>query len=132
MIAQREGQTGNGGSGGSLSTSPSSNSLSKMGTSHRGITQDIIERAPPFTADDGISPLPSIWSDTDKWGGLEIAGDGLHVRFTGMSKGTDEAAAVRADHPMPRECGLYYYETTVHSRGKEAYDSYQRFIWRDR
>ncbi|KAF2234106.1 SPRY-domain-containing protein [Viridothelium virens] len=91
-----------------------------MNTSHRGITQDVIERAPPFTVDDSVSQLPSRWSDIDKWAGLEITGDGLHVRLTGSSKGTDEAAAVRADHPMPRECGIYYYETTIHSRGKEA------------
>ena len=121
LAAQREARSSNGGNGGSLSTSTSSNSLHKMGTSHRGITQDVIERAPPFTVNDGVSPLPSRWSDTDKSGGLEILGDGLHVRFTGLNKGADEAAAVRADRPMPRECGIYYYETIIHSRAKEAY-----------
>ncbi|KAI9692144.1 MAG: hypothetical protein M1822_006374 [Bathelium mastoideum] len=120
LAAQREGRSSGGANGGSLSTSTSSNSLHKMSTSPRGLAQDVVERAPPFAVDDGVSPLPSRWSDTDKWGGLEITGDGLHVRFTGLNKTTDDAAAVRADHPMPRECGIYYFETTIHSRAKEA------------
>ena len=120
---QREGRSSNGGNSGSLSSSPSNHNLHKLSASHRGIMQDVIERAPPFSTDDGVSPLPSRWSATDKWAGLEVTGDGHHVRFTGLSKGTEEAAAVRADHPMPRECGIYYYETTIYSRGKEAYGS---------
>ncbi|KAF2721361.1 SPRY-domain-containing protein [Polychaeton citri CBS 116435] len=110
-----------------LATRPSSSSLNKMYTSaaghvHRGVAQDVIERMPPPGPpdDDRLRPLPSRWSDEDKMAGLEILADGTEVRFNGVIKTSDEAAAVRADQPMPRECGIYYYEVTVHSRGKDG------------
>lgn len=32
-----------------------------------------------------------------------------------------DAAAVRADKPMPPQCGLFYYEVAILSKGKEGY-----------
>jgi hypothetical protein len=84
------------------------------------MTHDIIERAPVPVYEDAPAALPSRWSHTDKFGGLELTPDGLELRYQGMSKTHDEAAAVRADHPMPRECGIYYYEVTVASKGKDG------------
>jgi hypothetical protein len=85
------------------------------------MAHDIIERAPaPTFLDASPPPLPSKWNESDKFPGLEITSDGLEVKFTGMAKASDEAAAVRADHPMPRACGIYYYEVTILSRGKEG------------
>jgi hypothetical protein len=47
--------------------------------------------------------------------------DGRLARFGGASKsGHDVAAAIRADFPMPRQCGIYYYEVTVVSKGKDG------------
>ncbi|KAK5201931.1 hypothetical protein LTR16_000948 [Cryomyces antarcticus] len=121
LAAQREARTASLSSNpGSLSTSPSSVSLHKLVGSHRGLTHDVIERAPPFTAEDGPAPLPSRWSDTDKQPGAEVQADGSEVKFTGLSKSQDEAASVRSNHPMPKECGIYYYEVTVISKGKEG------------
>lgn len=37
-----------------------------------------------------------------------------------MTKTQDEAASVRSDHPMPRECGIYYFEITILSRHKDG------------
>ena len=105
---------------GTLSTSSSSVSLHKLAPSHRGMTYDIIEHQQPAD-DDGLTPLPSRWAEADRFGGLEIAADGLDVRYTTTSKLHDhEAAATRADHPMPPQCGIYYYEVTVVSKGKEG------------
>lgn len=53
--------------------------------------------------------------------GLEIMADGTEVRFNGVTKTSDEAAAVRSDFPMPKEVGIYYFEVTVLSRGKDGY-----------
>lgn len=115
--------------GGSLSTSSSSINLHKMVPSHRGMTHDIIERAPVSylsNHDDAPAPLPSKWSEMDKWQGLDVQGDGLangcEVRFAGLPKGSaaDDSASIRADHPIPRECGIYYFEVTVLSKGKEG------------
>ncbi|KAI9695146.1 MAG: hypothetical protein M1820_008852 [Bogoriella megaspora] len=105
---------------GSLSASSSSVNLHKTSGSHKGLAHDIVERAPPFQLDENMPPLPSRWSDTDKDSGLEVTNDGLSVRFTGPSKTSDEAASIRAEHHMPPECGIYYYEVAISSRAKEA------------
>lgn len=107
----------------SLSTSSSNVNLNKMHASHihRGVVQDVIERIPPPREEDNSHSLPSRFSEDDRMAGLEILADGSEVRFNGVTKTQDEAASVRADHPMPKECGLYYFEVTVLSRGKDAF-----------
>lgn len=105
---------------GSLSTSSSSVSLHKMAPSHRGMTYDIVENQLP-SEDEGPAPLPSKWKTKDKWGGLEILPSEVDVRFVGGSKLSEhEAAATRTDHPMPPECGIYYYEVTIVQKGKDG------------
>ena len=104
-----------------LSTSSSQASLPRIAPSHRGMTYDIIEREPP-SDDDHLLPLPSRWSDDDKFTGLELGNGGLEVRYTGpVNKHEHEAAAVRADNPMPPQCGIYYFEITILSKPKEGY-----------
>ncbi|GLA37714.1 hypothetical protein AnigIFM63309_004666 [Aspergillus niger] len=103
-----------------LSTSSSQASLPRIAPSHRGMTYDIIEREPP-SDDDHLLPLPSRWSDDDKFTGLELGNGGLEVRYTGpVNKHEHEAAAVRADNPMPPQCGIYYFEITILSKPKEG------------
>jgi Ran-binding protein 9/10 len=124
LAASKEGRSVQLPSSGSLSTSSSSVNLTKMVPSHRGMTHEIIERAPiqDFPAETPPVPLPSRWSESDKFNGLEISNDGLDVRFGAVSRSThEEAAAVRADYPMPRQSGIYYFEVTVISKGKEGY-----------
>ncbi|KAF1985679.1 SPRY-domain-containing protein [Aulographum hederae CBS 113979] len=110
---------------GSLSTSSSSMNLHKMVPSHRGMTHDIIERAPPVTAfgSEEVKPLPSRWNESDKFQGLDVLGEnGCEVRLQGLPKGSqsDDSATIRADHPIPRQVGLYYYEVEVVSKAKEG------------
>ncbi|KAA6416144.1 MAG: hypothetical protein FRX48_00863 [Lasallia pustulata] len=120
VAAQREASSAHSSAPGSLSTSSSSVSLHRMAPSHRGMTYEIVEHQ-PLVDDDGLTPLPSRWAEADKYGGLEIAGDGLEVRYTGLSKTHEhEAPATRADHPMPPQCGIYYYEVTIVAKGKEG------------
>ncbi|KAF2169311.1 hypothetical protein M409DRAFT_20537 [Zasmidium cellare ATCC 36951] len=107
----------------SLSASSSRVNLSKLPADYqRGAVQDVIERLPPPSAanEDRLHPLPSRWSEEDKMNGLEIMADGTEVRFNGVTKSTDEAAAVRSDYPMPKECGIFYFEVTILSRGKDG------------
>ncbi|KAF7190411.1 Ran-binding protein 9 [Pseudocercospora fuligena] len=106
-----------------LSTSPSISSLNKNTTTHyhRAPVQDIIERLPPPSVEDErLHRLPSRWSEEDKMNGLEIMADGTEVRFNGITKTSDEAAAVRSNYPMPKEVGIYYFEVTILSRGKDG------------
>lgn len=85
------------------------------------MTYEIIEKEPPTTADP-LSPLPTQWSTSDKYAGLELSNDSLDVRYTGpVHKHDHEAAALRADNPMPPQCGIYYFEIKIESKPKEGY-----------
>ena len=120
MEAQEQDQSNRPYNPGSLSTSSSSVSLQKMAPSHRGMTYDIVEHQMP-QPEDVPAPLPSRWAQIDKWGGLEIGQDGIDVKYVGTAKHSEhEAAAARTDHPMPAECGIYYYEVSVIQKGKDG------------
>jgi hypothetical protein len=127
LAAQRDARSTHSSNAGSLSTSSSSINLHKMVPSHRGMTHDIIEKAPVPVFEDALSPLPSCWNRHDKYSGLDLMANNLEVRYNGLSKTHDEAAAARADYPMPRECGIYYFEVTVISKGKEGYVLRQKY-----
>ncbi|RAL08647.1 putative Ran-binding protein (RanBP10) [Aspergillus homomorphus CBS 101889] len=103
-----------------LSTSSSQASLPRITPSHRGMTYDIIERETPIE-DDLLIPLPSGWNAEDRSSGLELTNGGFEVRYTGpVNKHDHEAAAIRADSPMPPQCGIYYFEITILSKPKEG------------
>lgn len=104
-----------------LSASPSNVHLPRMAPSHRGMTYEIIEKEPPTTADQ-FMPLPSGWSAVDRHTGLELSDEYMGVRYTGpVHKHDHEAAALRANHPMPPQCGIYYFEIKIESKPKEGY-----------
>lgn len=110
------------------STSSVQGSLPRIAPSYRGMTYDIIEREPAGDDDDLPMPLPSRWSDTDKYPGLELPHDGLELRYSGpVNKQDHEAASVRADYPMPPQCGIYYFEVTIHSKSKEGFVAISSF-----
>ena len=106
-----------------LSTRSSSTNLSKVRDPQLriGVVQDVIERIPPPTEEDKSHPLPTRWNEHDSMSGLEVLAEGTEIRFNGVAKGDHEAASVRTDHPMPKEAGLYYFEITVTSKGKEGW-----------
>jgi hypothetical protein len=120
LAAQREYRSSHSSNAGSLSTSSSSVNLHKMGASHRGMTHDIVERVPPIMEDHSAAPWPTRWNESDKYIQLELEEYGRQAKFAGSQKTHDEAASVRADYPMPRQCGIYYYEVTVVSKGKDG------------
>lgn len=41
--------------------------------------------------------------------------------FTGHGKNHKDAASVRATHPIPAACGLYYYEVKIVSKGRDGW-----------
>ncbi|KAK5134671.1 hypothetical protein LTR08_006186 [Meristemomyces frigidus] len=103
-----------------LATKSSNGKMHASHLHHRPAVQDVIERTALPTDEDRSHPLPSRWNEDDKMSGLEILADGTEVRFGGVTKTSDEAASIRSDHPMPRECGMYYFEVTILSRGKDG------------
>ncbi|KAI5807630.1 hypothetical protein DFH27DRAFT_328115 [Peziza echinospora] len=104
----------------SLPTPPSSLPLSgRLPPAHRGLAYDVVEIAP--VEEDSISPLPSRWNDADKCHGIELTHAGLEVKFAGPHKSSEnDAAAVRSDHSIPPQCGIFYYECTILSEAKES------------
>jgi Ran-binding protein 9/10 len=99
---------------------PSSNTLPPG--SHRGMSHSVIERPPQPDTEDGLAPLPTRWNREDMWGGIEVQGDGRDVKYTGPRNHHErdhEACAVRADHYMPPQCGIYYYEVLILSSKRD-------------
>ena len=119
VAAQQDYRSTHSSNAGSLSTSSSSVNLHKMAPMHRGLSLEVIERAPVFV-EEPVAPWPTRWNDTDKFPQVEIEEGGRQAKFAGPQKTQDEAASVRADCPMPRQCGIYYYEVTVVSKGKDG------------
>ncbi|KAK3491457.1 CTLH/CRA C-terminal to lish motif domain-containing protein [Neurospora crassa] len=87
---------------------------------HRGVALNLIER-PPASAEfeDAVSPLPTRWNSDDKDHTVEVFGDGYEVKYTGSKGSEHEAGAIRADNPMPMQCGVYYFEVMVFSKKRE-------------
>lgn len=100
-----------------FSTSPGN---ARLAPSHRGMTYDIIESNPP-REEEVLPPLPSRWSEQDKYPGLDIMSDGQDLRYSGSaSKAEIEAASVRTDHAMPFGCGIYYFEVEIKQKSKDT------------
>ncbi|KAI1104469.1 SPRY-domain-containing protein [Jackrogersella minutella] len=94
----------------------------KTPATHLGMTYDLIERAPAVEDDIPVPPLPSKWNKDDKHGALEVLADGQEVRYAasrGSREQDHESCAIRADHPMPWQAGIYYFEVTLLSRRRD-------------
>ncbi|ORY76971.1 concanavalin A-like lectin/glucanase domain-containing protein [Protomyces lactucae-debilis] len=53
---------------------------------------------------------------------VKVSNDKMEVRFIGPVKNSDsDAASVRANHPIPVSTGLFYFETTIVSKGREGF-----------
>ncbi|KAG9287359.1 hypothetical protein G9A89_023731 [Geosiphon pyriformis] len=66
--------------------------------------------------------LPTEWNIEDKCPNLELSADRLMVNYTvGAGKHETDAAAIRANYPMPPQCGLFYFEVYITSKGKDGY-----------
>ncbi|KAI1657251.1 SPRY-domain-containing protein [Daldinia decipiens] len=95
---------------------------SKPPASHLGMTYDLIERAPTVDDEIIVPPLPTKWNKDDKQGPLEVLADGLEVKYASgrtTREQEHEACAIRADHPMPWQAGLYYFEVSLLSRRRD-------------
>ena len=104
--------------------------------SHRGMRHQVIERAPPHEEGDPLPLLPSRWNKGDSWGNLVVTTEGRIVRSVNSKAQQDrdrerererdrdrdhEASAIRANHYMPPQCGIYYYEISIMSARPDEY-----------
>jgi hypothetical protein len=102
------------------SRNPSPHNHSQM-LSHRGVAFEVTEKS---TSTSTTEPplLPSRFNERDRCPVLELLNDGMDAKFAGPAKGGDtDAASVRADHPIPSSCGIYYYEVSILSRGTQGF-----------
>ncbi|XP_005096797.1 ran-binding protein 9 [Aplysia californica] len=71
--------------------------------------------------DEDETPLPRSWSPKDKFSFIGLSQNNLRVHYKGVGKTHKDAASVRATHPIPASCGVYYFEVKVISKGRDGY-----------
>ncbi|KAI6182458.1 hypothetical protein M3Y97_00382200 [Aphelenchoides bicaudatus] len=74
----------------------------------------------PFV-DQSQTPLPRHWSPSDKFKSLILSSDCLRVHYNGKSDSQKEAASIRSNYPIPRNCAVYYFEILVVRKGDTGY-----------
>ncbi|KAJ3594770.1 hypothetical protein NHX12_004077 [Muraenolepis orangiensis] len=67
------------------------------------------------------TPLPRAWSPKDKFSYIGLSQNNLRVHYKGHGKTPKDAASVRATHPIPAACGVYYFEVKIISKGRDGY-----------
>ncbi|XP_076151510.1 ran-binding protein 9 isoform X1 [Alosa pseudoharengus] len=67
------------------------------------------------------TPLPKSWSPKDKFSYIGLSQNNLRVHYKGHGKTPKDAASVRATHPIPAACGVYYFEVKIISKGRDGY-----------
>ncbi|RIB21502.1 hypothetical protein C2G38_2176412 [Gigaspora rosea] len=62
--------------------------------------------------------LPTAWNLDDKSYNLSIDSSGLRVNYEGFREGYGKFGAIRANHPIPSQCNLFYFEVDIIDEGK--------------
>jgi len=73
------------------------------------------------TVNEAETPLPRCWSVKDKFNYIGLSHNNLRVQYKGNGKTHKEASSVRATHPIPASCGIYYFEVKIVSKGRDGY-----------
>ncbi|ELR49980.1 Ran-binding protein 9, partial [Bos mutus] len=71
--------------------------------------------------DEQETPLPRSWSPKDKFSYIGLSQNNLRVPRRCHGKTPKDAASVRATHPIPAACGIYYFEVKIVSKGRDGY-----------
>lgn len=70
---------------------------------------------------EALPKLPTSWNAKDKCMLLDLSRDGSRVKYVGQGKNDSDAASVRSNHAVPPQCGLYYFEVEIVSKGRDGY-----------
>ncbi|KAI0983759.1 hypothetical protein GJ496_004001, partial [Pomphorhynchus laevis] len=65
--------------------------------------------------------LPKTWNIKDKFPSLCVGTDDLTITYSGFGLSSHDAAAIRTDNEIPKECGIFYFEVTIVDDGKDGY-----------
>ncbi|CAG8609520.1 6651_t:CDS:2, partial [Diversispora eburnea] len=64
--------------------------------------------------------FPTEWNVDDRSTYLSVDSDKLKVNYIGPGMNDSETAAIRANHSMPPQCGLFYFEIDIINKGEEG------------
>ncbi len=90
------------------------------------------------------TPLPRFWNPKDKHQNISLSEDNLEIHYagnyivcgrltfpinrliiklmiSGFGKTHLDAGSIRATHPIPQSCGLYYFEVLILDKGCDNY-----------
>eukprot|EP00004_Rigifila_ramosa_P008436 TRINITY_DN1967_c0_g1_i1.p1 TRINITY_DN1967_c0_g1~~TRINITY_DN1967_c0_g1_i1.p1 ORF type:complete len:374 (-),score=50.63 TRINITY_DN1967_c0_g1_i1:209-1330(-) len=62
-----------------------------------------------------------MWSQKDRFPLIELSDNGLRAIYKGLGKSDSDAAAIRANRPIPASCGIFYFEIKIISKGRDGY-----------
>ncbi|KAI9007974.1 concanavalin A-like lectin/glucanase domain-containing protein [Phycomyces nitens] len=65
--------------------------------------------------------LPTAWNPDQKGEFVEMSQDHLQLSYEGIGKKDSDIAAVRANFPMRHQCGIYYFEVEIISKGVDGH-----------
>lgn len=65
--------------------------------------------------------LPSAWNPNDKGQCVELSSDNRRLKYVGVGKDDTDAASVRSNFPMRSQCGIFYFEVEIVSKGRDGY-----------
>ncbi|CAB4477966.1 SPRY-domain-containing protein [Rhizophagus irregularis] len=80
--------------------------------------------------------LPTRWNTSDSNDNLQVIGDKeLKVLYIGPGQNDADAASIRANHSIPSEVGLYYFEVSIVDAGESGYIGigfgvHSAFLWK--
>ncbi|RIB15903.1 concanavalin A-like lectin/glucanase domain-containing protein [Gigaspora rosea] len=62
--------------------------------------------------------LPTAWNLDDKSSNLSVDESRLRVNYEGLGESDEDIGAIRANHPIPPQCKLFYFEIDITYEGK--------------
>ncbi|PHZ15705.1 SPRY-domain-containing protein [Rhizopus microsporus ATCC 52813] len=65
--------------------------------------------------------LPTFWNSKDKSKNIDVGSNGIELTYIGPGKQETHAALARSNFPMRPQCGIFYYEMKVISKGEDGY-----------
>ncbi|KAI9288999.1 hypothetical protein BC943DRAFT_300991 [Umbelopsis sp. AD052] len=67
--------------------------------------------------------LPCFWNPNDKSSLMDISSDGVYASYCGSGRNDKDAAAVRSTFTAKPQCGIFYFEIEIVSKGRDGYIS---------